>query len=276
MTANVTISETIIDQYHLHPMAGWLYVVIKRHLNRKTGEAFPTAERLAELANMSRASVLRFTKELEAKQLIDVVRSPRGSHQPNRYKLPTDTRNEQQVSESDVLEAEQVSQSDLSPPESISETPVQVSDSNTNLKDKEIVLLPKDGKSTGVPQKPRPPNPMYDAIHAVWGYTASYNGEMAKMLLGVSTRKGFREYNLERPVTPDDLKAWARWYLATELKGDPNLNMLEDRMKIQSSITAWQEKRDGNEEKRKRREEAERIWQEKHPEFAETSAAVAR
>lgn len=89
--------------------------------------------------------------------------------------------------------------------------------------------------------KPREPNPMYDAIKDIWGYTATMNGAMAKMLTGIATAKGWKEYNLETPIPPDGLRQWAKWYRQTALKGDENLNMLEERIKIQSSITQWQE-----------------------------------
>lgn len=97
------------------------------------------------------------------------------------------------------------------------------------------------GASQSKTSKPREPNPMYDAIKDIWGYTATMNGAMAKMLTGIATAKGWKEYNLETPITPDGLRQWAKWYRETALKDDENLNMLEERIKIQSSITKWQE-----------------------------------
>lgn len=133
--AVVCIDVDVVDNSDLHPLAGWLYVVIKRHVNRSAGDAFPTVERLAELANMSRASVLRYTDELETKGLIEVVRGAKGAHQPNRYKLPTDTSGDQQVSDSNLSDASQVSERDRKTEETTQNLPVQVSDSNTNHKD---------------------------------------------------------------------------------------------------------------------------------------------
>jgi phage replication O-like protein O len=89
--------------------------------------------------------------------------------------------------------------------------------------------------------EPAPRNEMYDAIHAVWKYTAGRNGQLAKMLQGTSTHKDYKQYNLTTPITPDQLKQWAAWYRRTELKGSPDLNMVESPLKIQSSITYWQE-----------------------------------
>lgn len=143
---------------------------------------------------------------------------------------------------------------------------------------KDIVLLPKEGNSTGaavespaspplVPKPQRPPNAWYDAVFAIWGYAAALNGEMQKMLQGASTRNGFKEYNLEPGLTPDDLKAWAAWYRTNELRGDPKLNMLEDRLKIQSSITAWRERRHRKAEQDRAFEDADREWEAAHPEL---------
>jgi len=96
------------------------------------------------------------------------------------------------------------------------------------------------GDSPSQPAKPkteRAPNPMYDAIKDVWGYTAARNGQMAALLLGTSTKKGYAEYNLEQPITPDELRQWAAWYRKTARGGDDKLNMVEELVKVQSSIT---------------------------------------
>ena len=84
-------------------------------------------------------------------------------------------------------------------------------------------------------------NPMYDAIKAVWKYTAALNTDMAKMLTGKAIKKGWKEYNITPAMTPDEVIAWAAWYRRTELKGDSDLNMLEVRAKIQSSVYYWRE-----------------------------------
>lgn len=142
--------------------------------------------------------------------------------------------------------------SDVTPTPDITVSPITI---NTTIIEKEKTPA-------------HPPNAWYDAIKAVWGFTESYNGEIAKMLQGCSTRKGFVEYNLARDsLTPDDLRAWGRWYRTTELNGDPNLHMLEDRMKIQSSITAWLERRQRKAADDQRRALADQQWQEMHPEL---------
>lgn len=82
---------------------------------------------------------------------------------------------------------------------------------------------------------------MSEAIREIWHFTANRNKNFSAMLQGVSTIKGLREYNLRTPVTADELIRWAAWYRATELKGNAELNMVEQPIKIQSSITYWQE-----------------------------------
>lgn len=101
--------------------------------------------------------------------------------------------------------------------------------------------IKKDSADADTPQsKPkaeRPRNPMYDAIKDVWGYTAARNGQMAALLNGTSTKKGYAEYNLDQPVTPEELRAWAAWWRRT----NPGINIVEELTKVQSSITYWQE-----------------------------------
>lgn len=84
-------------------------------------------------------------------------------------------------------------------------------------------------------------NPMYDAIKAVWKYTAALNTDMAKMLTGKATKKGWKEYNITPAMTPDEVIAWAAWYRRTELKGNPDLNMLANHAGVQSSVYYWRE-----------------------------------
>lgn len=91
------------------------------------------------------------------------------------------------------------------------------------------------------PDGGKPRSEWYDAIFEVWKYTGAINGAMQKMLQGTSNRAGWKETNLEIPLTSADaLLRWARWYRATQLNGRSDLNMLEERLKIQSSIHYWQ------------------------------------
>lgn len=68
------IEDAILD-YELSPYEGWLYVVIVKHANRKTGESFPGIARMAKLAKMSRTKVIESIQVLETKGLIRVDRS---------------------------------------------------------------------------------------------------------------------------------------------------------------------------------------------------------
>lgn len=71
------IADSVVDE-GLGPYAGWLYTVIVRHMNRKTNELRKTVKELATLANMSSRSVIRYTKLLEAKNLLNVIRNQDG------------------------------------------------------------------------------------------------------------------------------------------------------------------------------------------------------
>lgn len=105
---------------------------------------------------------------------------------------------------------------------------------NTNTKDS----VP-DGTARLEIVKPTSRNDWYDAVFEVWEYTGELNGAMQKMLQGKSKTPQFKAGNVGVVITPDDLRAWAKWYRQTKLGGDPDLNMLEDRMKIASSIENW-------------------------------------
>lgn len=87
------------------------------------------------------------------------------------------------------------------------------------------------------PERPR--NPWYDAVYDIWGYVAQLNGAMQNMLRGQSRAAGFKAGNVSVELIPADVRAWAAWYRQTALHGDMTLNMLEDRMKIASSIARW-------------------------------------
>ena len=118
----IIIDQAVIDDYNLHPLAGWLYVVIVRHVNRKKNDAFPSISRLAKLAHMSKASVLRYTKVLEQAGLIAVERDDStGDYAVNHYRLlpvKGGVSQKQVVSDSNYL--------------GIPQQPQVVSDSNTN------------------------------------------------------------------------------------------------------------------------------------------------
>lgn len=92
-------------------------------------------------------------------------------------------------------------------------------------------------------KKRRKPNPWYDAVKDVWGYTNSLNGEMQKMLRGESKDAAFKKTNIDPPMTVGELHSWAADYRSVKLKDNPDMTMLGKRLDIQSEITAW---RDGD------------------------------
>lgn len=98
--------------------------------------------------------------------------------------------------------------------------------------------IPETLSSDG--EKPKR-NEWYDVVSEIWKYTASLNTVMAQMLQGVAKQHGYKEYNLEKPITCEQLRKWACWYRKTELKGDDKLNMLAKPLQVQSSITHWQQ-----------------------------------
>lgn len=97
-------------------------------------------------------------------------------------------------------------------------------------------------KDTLLPDgKVKPRNVWYDAIFEIWKYTAARNTVMAQMLQGVAKQKGYKEFNLEKPITPKQALAWACWYRKTEFQNNPKMSMLAEPIKVQSSISTWLE-----------------------------------
>lgn len=269
----ICINPAIIDSYGLHPLAGWLYVVIARHINKDSGEGFPSVIRLAELANMSRASVIRYIKELEAKNLIKVTRRNKGTiNENNVYELLTDTSevsHSNQPSITEIPEATDLLVSDVDHKQI--QEPITL---QSGVKSNKDSLAPKNGAKSAKtqPPKPRQRDPMYDAIERIWHFTAARNGLMAGILTGTSKANGWKEYNLDTPISPTELLEWAAWYRKTELHGESNLNMVAEPIKIQSSITYWQGRKVKQQEQQQARDEADQVWQMQHPELYRTFA----
>jgi hypothetical protein len=68
------IYNFVIDHYHLCPQELALYTVIARHINRKTGVAWPSYARLCALTGMARGTISKYLKSLESKRLIQITR----------------------------------------------------------------------------------------------------------------------------------------------------------------------------------------------------------
>lgn len=86
------------------------------------------------------------------------------------------------------------------------------------------------------PKKARQPNPMYDAVLETWKLTAERNGLMQGLLTGTAKRNGWKQYNLETPITPEQVREWAAWYK----RANPGISVVSAPDKVQSSITYWQ------------------------------------
>ena len=73
ITPHTRIDNSIID--HLAAQIGiyglGIYVAIKRHLNQKTGECFPSYQTIAKKLRVDRGTVIRYVKKLKAFNLLD-------------------------------------------------------------------------------------------------------------------------------------------------------------------------------------------------------------
>ena len=78
MTAHAIAPHTRIDNSIIDELASQIgiyglgiYVAIKRHLNQKTGECFPSYKTIARKLGVDRGTVIRYVKKLKAFSLLD-------------------------------------------------------------------------------------------------------------------------------------------------------------------------------------------------------------
>jgi len=81
------IQDSIITDFDLGPMAGWLYVVMKRYTSAGDETSFPSIATLAKEAGMSPNTVKKYTKVLVNKGLILVHKrkTEQGDNDSNLY-----------------------------------------------------------------------------------------------------------------------------------------------------------------------------------------------
>lgn len=82
------VDNEIIDNYQLGPYAGWLYIVILRHVNFQTNIAFPSLATLSKECGMSEPSVIKYLYELVEARLLYIYQEqdPKyGVFSPNCY-----------------------------------------------------------------------------------------------------------------------------------------------------------------------------------------------
>jgi hypothetical protein len=78
MTTHAIAPHTRIDNSIIDDLAAkigiyglGIYVAIKRHLNQKTGDCFPSYKTIAKKLHIDRGTVIRYVKKLKAFNLID-------------------------------------------------------------------------------------------------------------------------------------------------------------------------------------------------------------
>jgi DNA-binding transcriptional regulator YhcF (GntR family) len=84
----VILDNEAVDDYDLTPQEGWLYVIIIRHINHQQGIAFPSLATLAKKTRMSKPTVVKCLKSLEAKKLIKIEQqkgTDTNDYKPNHY-----------------------------------------------------------------------------------------------------------------------------------------------------------------------------------------------
>jgi len=88
-TPHTRIENSIIDEYlpQIGPYGFTIYIVIKRHLNQKSGQCNPSYATIARKIGIDRGTVIRYVKKLKALGLIspDLRFKEDGSQSSNQY-----------------------------------------------------------------------------------------------------------------------------------------------------------------------------------------------
>lgn len=183
------IEDAVVEKCNLDPYSGWLYVVIAKHADRKTGEAFPGIARLAKLANMSRSQVLRAIRVLEEKHLIRVQRDElplkgeKRQREKNHYFLLSATGSSYQTLGVVSMGNYPSSQQELGVVSGV--------DHNKNQLEPESIT-----------SKSRKRDPYFDAISEIFKSNAGgWIGNLKAMMLGTSKRGEWKRCNFDPPVT---------------------------------------------------------------------------
>ena len=99
ITPHTRIDNAIIDnlaaQIGIYGLG--IYVAIKRHLNQKTGDCFPSYQTIAKKLHIDRGTVIRYVKKLKAFNLLDpqLRFKEDGSPTSNQYNFDKGSSSEQ-------------------------------------------------------------------------------------------------------------------------------------------------------------------------------------
>lgn len=227
MPTAVCIDEAVIDHSKLPPLAGWLFVVIKRHLDHPVDGELLTVERLAELATMSRASVIRYTKVLEREHLLKVERSAESanSYQLADGDLVADS-NEANIPEipDPVSHSNQpsITQQPVTPSEgetsSIPERPLAGASQalNTKTKDKSKNKAKDKNQDQKILTRkeralPSERSQLIGLCMELWKCPGGEAAMRADLLLGKARSGRWKDANLSTAVTVREFKGWQHW-----------------------------------------------------------------
>lgn len=150
------VDNEVIDDYKLGPYAGWLYIVILRHVNFQTNVAFPSLATLAKECDMSEPTVIKYLNVLVEANLIRIHQAQdteTKEYGPNSY--------EAMAVQKAVNDVYQGGKTDL--PGVVNDVKGKdTKENNTNEQDaaqKEAPLAP-----AGKPPRKRKPDPIFDVI----------------------------------------------------------------------------------------------------------------
>jgi Helix-turn-helix domain len=122
-TPHTRIDNAIIDnvaaQIGIYGLG--IYVAIKRHLNTKTGDCFPSYKTIAKKLHVDRGTVIRYVKKLKAFKLVDpqLRFKEDGSPTSNQYNFDQPGQDKDGSSEQPEVVAQDNQSSSTEPPEQV-------------------------------------------------------------------------------------------------------------------------------------------------------------
>lgn len=218
------VENAVIDNFGalLGPYGLAVYVCIVRHVNHKSGVAFPSMATIAAETGMRRNRVVKAVKDLRDLGLIRVQPRKRddGGQTSNEYELVNVT----PLTPPHVPGPE--SSTATEPPPCIPEIQPPVSDEYSpcipGIHEQDEVNQTKE-QDSGATAPPAPPTPTKPPKPDYWGDLVAetltafdvgrgVGARLAEQLAGVATKGARKEHNCEPPALPGDVAAFVVWY----------------------------------------------------------------
>jgi predicted transcriptional regulator len=200
-----------------------VYMLLCRYADNKTGEAFPALKTIAETLAISKPTVTKAIKALQAEKLVRIrVRYKRGSKERdnNIYVL---------------LNVPKVVNDVYHVVNDVSQVVNHVVSNKTHLKRLNDSAAANDTPPSAPPAKSngRARDPVIDAFTEHWRIAPAQAATLKAVVLGKSSK--YSAANFDPPAAPDELCAFVKWYG----RKFPNISLPTSPEKLQSHFYAF-------------------------------------